>query len=334
MHHDTSDMTGAQGRAAKEERDIREFYSVNPHYHNMLVSEASTRALSEIESQNARRRALLMSCLSVFAVFVLGVSGFLINTLLNVRIEEVVREEMRLASHTSRFRLDAAQLSYAAQRLDSSDGFNQSEAQDLISSVGNLYTTYVVDEQLPAAERLANEEALALPARMIVSNFAQADRGDLIVQMETLTPNLFRNYSDPLITVILAFDLLAATGGAGDWGDDAAPLFDAKRVYDRHVAGAERAGFPEFQILFEMFVRGLEDETSEAQLLRLARSFDDLDDNDKLSYIKHLVDLRSGYLGDENSRPARAARIAGRVEETLRRICPIEESGFPCDDLI
>ena len=229
-------------------------------------------------------------------------------------VQRVVQPTVEKAVDAVRFDSAIAALNFRVLSMDLDEGFTQEEAESVIQEIRLLYSQ---------EEDIQRREKLRFSIITSVTNFAAANRFDLVVELESVAPDLIPNNSTVISAIVQmqAFTLLADAGAPRSWMDSSGFLREIYRSYRKYVDKANVAGYPELYLVHEMLLRYIE-EVPKKEIDGLIEEAEALNEQDAEGFIEIMTSLATGTATTEFD--VRSQRVSLRVKKFL---CEFGERG-------
>jgi hypothetical protein len=306
--------------------DLRGRVAENSQIYAMLVETVAANVNRRSDERWSRFQTTFVSIISILAAVAAVAGGFLINELIQVRIDKgissAVERYVGLEFGEFEFFARTSSLDGRVAAINASEGFSNSEARSAISDFEYLYTKFAsqkaLDDGLDPSEHASNRSRLTQPFDILVKNFASADRHDLVFELAEIAPEV-SDKSDTVTQLVvqgLGRKLIGTPGGAATWQTEGESNYDLFQNYRRYAQKAEATGFPELFLLFEMILRDMEGR-SPPEIIALIERVDDLNAVDRGNFIDVLQDLHDEtFINVPNSE---STQISNQVKAFLRK---------------
>lgn len=151
---------------------------------------------------------------------------------------------------------------------------------------------------------------------MLVSNFASADRNDLVFRLAELAPEISDDSDIVTQTLIqsLGRELIGAPGGADTWSSPDGINYPMYQQYKLFANRANATGYPELYLAFEMILRDMSGE-DKSVIVDLIHTAEDLEGTDRANFESLMYDLSYGRFTIDPD--AESARISQKVKEFI-----------------
>ena len=221
-------------------------------------------------------------------------------------VEKAVASAAKEFTDALRFDLEIGALNSRMLKLDLSEAFSEEEAVSIIEKIASLVSR-------GAKERLRE---LAFATDTAVKSFAAVNRLDLMIRLQNIVPDLFRDSGIITETMLQAigFTLLADAGAPNSWTDTTGSRRELYKSYRTYADRAELAGYPELYLLHEMLLGYIEGRSAE-EIGNLIADIDDLSEGDSAHFFRVMTSLASGGVTIEPT--AQSGRVVSRVTAFL-----------------
>ncbi|WDI31824.1 hypothetical protein PUV54_01310 [Hyphococcus flavus] len=328
-------MTDQDNKMNKPENpEAGDSYQVNPHYHELLVTHAAKAVIDEVEARNDRSRNMIITGLSAVIALLMAGGGFLVNELLDMRIETRVNTALERELSQARLGMDAARLSFQAAKIDIDKDFDDQEAVAAIEKMGVWYNDYVENEDLSAAERAASKAMISEPAIMLLDVFSDAGRLDLCLRLLEAAPRIFEEDPDGsfLFAVELADQTLSAPDAPQSWFDENSEQAVYYGLLKDQLKKLSYRSFPEVSVLTNAMLAYLADTSDTANVRGILEKYAQLNETDKASFDYKVEALLSGgFTYELDSSQGRLMR--DRTVAMLGAVCPLDVIAQHCEAL-
>jgi hypothetical protein len=226
----------------------------------LIVSAVTGEVIRVLDQRKVQKRGIYLTGLSISAAIVISLSGFLINELLTLRVNNRVQEALDGTFLSWRFESTIAALNLEGQRISQADGFTDDEARSFINKVRSVYLTTVVDEKLSRDLREANAGKLLTSVGQHALAFASARRTDLVAELEAAVPLVAEKSMDFTQTMVqvLGRSALAQPGAPTSWTDGTKQEINDFERFRMYAQRAKNRRYPELFLAYELVVRDLE----------------------------------------------------------------------------
>lgn len=203
-----------------------------------------------------------------------------------------------------RFDADVTALNFRMQNLDQSPSFSSKEAEEIISQIMLLVSR--ADEQEFRKLEFALETA--------VSNFAAADRLDLVFELEDIASDWFQNSVVVIQTMVqmLGLKLLGDSGPSSSWTETTGSNFGIYEDYRIYTNRARLNGYPELYLLYEMLLEDIKKQPKE-MIENLIEDANNLNEADTGNFIRLMTALATERFTNESTSESRRAAKRVRV---------------------
>ncbi len=326
------EAASADDEASSARDKWTESYDVNPHYHQLLVTHAAKNVIDEMEARNNRSRNLIITGLSAVIALLVAGGGFLVNELLDVRIESRVTEALDKELSQARLGIEAARLSFVATKLDFDKDFEEADAIAAIEKLNVWYADYVDNEDVSAADKAANIKVIEEPAILLLDILAGMQRLDLCFRLIEVAPGIFQDDPDGsyYFATALADEVLSAPDGPGAWRDENSDLAIYYQALRGQLKKLSYRSFPEVSILVNAMLSNIEDGDDVERTKRLLAKSGQLNETDKFSFDAKIEDfLNGGFFYELGSAEGEMIRV--RTTRMLDAVCPLDVITKHCD---
>ena len=332
---DNSSGEGENPDVSEQVRDKwTESYDVNPHYHQLLVTHAAKNVIDEIEARNNRSRNLIITGLSAVIALLVTIGGFLLNELLDVRIEARVNSAMAKELSQARLGVDVARLSFQAAKIDLEQDFDEQEAISAIEKLGVWYADYVANPEVSAAERVASKALISEPAVLLLDIFAGMHRLDLCFRLLEAAPQIFEDDPDGsyYFSTSLADRVLSEPGAPQAWFESESEIGRYYVLLKSQLNKLNYRSFPEVAILTNALMNHIEDPEDVASVKRRLARYETLNATDRMSFdtkVENFID--GGFIFELDREEGQLIRE--RTLSMLTAVCPLDVFARHCETL-
>lgn len=326
-----------------EQRETLRSALENEHIYTVLAEVISAKAVEKYEEKHARNRNFYLT-LGAVALGLLGaVTTIVVDELLDARVARSVKTAIISQSAAADKSLDErialgvegaiktrfqkvdfasrlAPLNSDVRRIDASPGFAIDEAEKIIDQIEALYGGHAsreaVESGVPLPDVIANRNDLTFAIETMISNLAAIGDDTLVLRLSEIAPDVTEKSGTVTEVLVQTYgrDLLAAPAGAAAWTEGDGARVATFEKYRTYALRAEKQGFPELFIAFELLIRHMANRPR-AEIEQLAGRIEDLNQVDHRGFMQIMDTLATQ--GFKIAPDSETRLIAERVRDFL-----------------
>ena len=282
---------------------------------NQQVYDLLMRAINEQVTNDVQKRIENLRNWLIVVVLILTSGGTVLlkyyvdNTIANAvppAVEEAVPPAVLKAAGVIRFESEVAALNFRILNLNLSDSFAGEEAEAIILEIQSL-----VDR---GVEQSLSKLAFAL--NTAATNFAAADRLDLVNRLVDIAPDWAENSPVITFTMVLSLGskLLGDAGAPESWTETTGSKRRIYESYRTYIDKVELSNRMELYLLYEILLAHIEGRPMEV-ISNMIGDVDSLNEADAEIFLKLMVNLATEASVSKST--AESKRVADRVKAFL-----------------
>ena len=301
MSTKSTEPDGLSPNPNDQDNDARGAEASPQSLHSIGIQLASLKAADILREERRRGMLTFFGLSSAAAIILVALGGFLVNEVLDVRVNERVRGTIHEELSDVNFKIDLfvfrAEYEDAFEHMESDGVVSGERLERAFEEAERLVETYILDPDLSAEETRGREQAILHDLEKLIDISASVDRKDLINDFHNLSPKLLEK-SDLIIQTLVQHygrQLIGRAGAPRVWYDRIRTRV-ATEEYQRYSELAERArdtGYPEVFLAFELVIRYIEERPRD-EITSLIDDAETLNEEDKLNFIRLMLAHASG----------------------------------------
>ena len=285
------------------------------HTSNLIAEAASHQVVRYLEERQARRRIATLTSLGFLISFAVGISGFLVNELLSIRVKSEVSSAIDNLLVPVKISGEIARLSGQIVAV-TSGSLTPDTAKLMVKNLENI-KGYINHPALEAQERNRAKEEIMPIVEASSAKLAAAGQIELLEILENRFQEYFKTSGKitQMMVQVRGRQLIGQAGAPENW-------FDSRKepslTYSRYQAYANRAAkteYSEMYLAFELILRHMRGRP-ERELLELIGDAKSLRSRDKNFFVHLMVQHAVNRIAKRKT--ARTNRIAKKFNSFLK----------------
>lgn len=233
-----------------QNNDVRGAAAPPEALYSIGIQLASLKAADILREERRRGMLTFFGLSSAVAIILVALGGFLVNEVLDVRVNERVRGAIHEELSDANFKIDLivlrADYEDAFERMESEGAVLEESLERAFEEAERLVETYILDPDLSAEETRERERTVLPDLEKIIEVSASVDRRDLVNDFHNLSPKLLEK-SDLIVQTLVQHygrQLIGRAGAPRVWYDRIGTrvrVRAATEEYQRYSELAKRA---------------------------------------------------------------------------------------------